>query len=106
MREIVHVQVGQCGNQIGGQFWETISAEHGVNPQGKYEGKNDLQKERLNVYFTQASGERYVPRAILCDLERGTMDAIKGGKLGKMFRPDNFVFGESGAGNNWVRRLV
>jgi hypothetical protein len=22
MREIVHVQVGQCGNQIGAKFWE------------------------------------------------------------------------------------
>ena len=25
MREIVHVQGGQCGNQIGAKFWEVIS---------------------------------------------------------------------------------
>ena len=25
MREIIHIQVGQCGNQIGTQFWESIS---------------------------------------------------------------------------------
>ena len=24
MREIVHVQAGQCGNQIGAKFWEII----------------------------------------------------------------------------------
>ena len=24
MREIVHVQAGQCGNQIGAKFWEVI----------------------------------------------------------------------------------
>ena len=29
MREIVHVQAGQCGNQIGAKFWEIISDEHG-----------------------------------------------------------------------------
>ena len=29
MREIVHVQGGQCGNQIGAKFWEVISDEHG-----------------------------------------------------------------------------
>jgi len=29
------------------------------------------------------------------------MDHIKGHKHGKLFRPDNFVFGQSGAGNNW-----
>ena len=25
MREIVHLQAGQCGNQIGGKFWEGTS---------------------------------------------------------------------------------
>ena len=24
MREIVHLQAGQCGNQIGAKFWEII----------------------------------------------------------------------------------
>ena len=28
MREIVHIQGGQCGNQIGAKFWEVISDEH------------------------------------------------------------------------------
>jgi hypothetical protein len=32
MREIVHMQGGQCGNQIGAKFWEVISDEHGSNP--------------------------------------------------------------------------
>ena len=31
MREIVHIQAGQCGNQIGAKFWEIISDEHGIN---------------------------------------------------------------------------
>jgi tubulin beta len=30
MREIVCIQGGQCGNQIGSKFWEVISDEHGV----------------------------------------------------------------------------
>ena len=29
MREIVHIQGGQCGNQIGAKFWEVICDEHG-----------------------------------------------------------------------------
>ena len=64
MREIVHLQAGQCGNQIGAkvktkldkyfvesswyspqllhlyfhffQFWEIISDEHGIDPTGSY----------------------------------------------------------------------
>lgn len=35
---------------------------------GTYAGDSDLQLERVNVYFNEASGGRYVPRAILMDL--------------------------------------
>lgn len=31
------------------------------------------------------------------------MDAVRSGPYGKLFRPDNFVFGHSGAGNNWAK---
>ena len=46
---------------------------------------------------------KYVPRAILVDLEPGTMDSVRGGPYGNLFRPDNYVFGQSGAGNNWAK---
>ncbi|MBZ3874386.1 Tubulin beta-2A chain [Sciurus carolinensis] len=103
MREIVHIQAGQCGNQIGAKFWEVISDEHGIDPTGSYHGDSDLQLERINVYYNEAAGNKYVPRAILVDLEPGTMDSVRSGPFGQIFRPDNFVFGQSGAGNNWAK---
>uniref|UniRef100_A0A3Q3J8X1 Tubulin/FtsZ GTPase domain-containing protein n=1 Tax=Monopterus albus TaxID=43700 RepID=A0A3Q3J8X1_MONAL len=57
MREIVHLQIGQCGNQIGSKFWEVINEEHGINATGIYEGDSTLQLERLNVYFSEAHGK-------------------------------------------------
>jgi hypothetical protein len=99
MREIVHIQAGQCGNQIGAKFWEVISDEHGIDPTGTYHGDSDLQLERINVYYNEATGGKYVPRAVLVDLEPGTMDSVRSGPFGQIFRPDNFVFGQSGAGN-------
>lgn len=39
-------------------------------------------------------GGKYVPRAVLVDLEPGTMDSVRAGPFGQVFRPDNFVFGE------------
>ncbi|XP_016516299.1 tubulin beta-1 chain-like [Poecilia formosa] len=103
MREIVHLQAGQCGNQIGAKFWEVISDEHGIDPTGVYHGDSDLQLDRINVYYNEASGGKYVPRAVLVDLEPGTMDSVRSGPFGQVFRPDNFVFGQSGAGNNWAK---
>merc|ERR1712079_318026 len=116
--EIVHLQAGQCGNQIGAKFWEIISDEHGIDPTGAYAGTSELQMERIEVYYNEAmglspeskargeklvSGGKFVPRAILVDLEPGTMDSVRSGPFGSVFRPDNFVFGQSGAGNNWAK---
>jgi len=103
MREIIHVQVGQCGNQIGTKFWEVISDEHGIDPIGTYHGDSDVQLERTNVYFNEAKGGRYVPRAILMDLEPGTIDSVRAGPFGKLFRPDNFIFGQAGTNYNWAK---
>jgi len=103
MREIIHIQVGQCGNQIGAKFWEVISDEHGVDTLGVYNGTSSNQLERINVYYNEVSGNRYVPRAILIDLEPGTMESVRAGTHGRLFRPDSFVFGQSGAGNNWAK---
>jgi tubulin beta len=103
MREIIHVQAGQCGNQIGGKFWETIAKEHGLTTEGQFAGTSQLQLDRMDVYFNEAQEGRFVPRAVLVDLEPGTMEAAKASEYGKLYRPDNFIYGQSGAGNNWAK---
>uniref|UniRef100_A0A2I2ZUK1 Tubulin/FtsZ GTPase domain-containing protein n=1 Tax=Gorilla gorilla gorilla TaxID=9595 RepID=A0A2I2ZUK1_GORGO len=92
VREIAFTQTGQCGNQIGAKFWEVISDEHAIDSAGTYHGISDLQLERINVYYNEASGGRYVPHAVFVDLEPGTMDSVRSGPLGQIFRPDNFIF--------------
>nr|XP_055137504.1 tubulin beta-8 chain-like isoform X13 [Symphalangus syndactylus] len=101
MREIVLTQTGQCGNQIGTKFWEVISDEHAIDSAGTYHGDSHLQLERINVYYNEASSGRYMPHAVVMDLEPGTMDSVRSRPFGQVFRPDNFIFGQSGAGNNW-----
>lgn len=71
MREIVHLQTGQCGNQIGAKFWEVIAKEHGIGEDGKYFGNNDEKKyagndeekisklERVNVYFQESGSKSF-----------------------------------------------
>jgi len=43
------------------------------------------------------------PRAVLVDLEPGTLDVIKNSSLGQIFNPSNMKFGNNGAGNNWAK---
>lgn len=98
----IHISTGQCGNQIGTAFWQTISEEHGIDAQGIHKGSNDITKEKLDVYY-QETNRKYVPRSVLVDLEPGTMDTVRSGPLGDLFRPDNFVYAQSSAGNNWAK---
>lgn len=62
-----------------------------------------MQKARLNVYFNEASSGKYVPRAVLVDLEPATIEAVKSSKYGNLFRPDNLIYGQTSAGNNWAK---
>ncbi|QDZ21694.1 beta tubulin [Chloropicon primus] len=110
MREIVHLQAGQAGNQIGAKFWETIAAEHEISANGVFDengeieqSKADVLQENVNVYFSEACGSRYVPRAIMLDLEPSVLDEIYSGSVGSLFKPDAAVRGTSGAGNNWAK---
>ncbi|KAJ1991547.1 Tubulin beta chain (Beta tubulin) [Dimargaris cristalligena] len=102
MREIVHLQTGQCGNQLGQKFWETISQEHGLDAKGHYEGNDPLQLQKIDVYYNEAQGGKYVPRAVCVDLEPGSIDAIRSSSHSALFRPDNMIHGSTGAGNNWA----
>ena len=82
VREIIHIQVGQCGNQIGNSFWNTVANEHNLTANGKFKGepeeKDNQQKlDKINVYYQETGTMRFVPRAFLVDLEPGTMDVIK-----------------------------
>lgn len=54
---------------------------------------HDSRNDIINP-FCVVSGGKYVPRAILVDLEPGTMDSVRSGPFGQIFRPDNFVFGK------------
>lgn len=40
----------------------------------------------MSVYFNEAESRKYVPRAVLVDLEPSTMDAIRASPLGGLFR--------------------
>ncbi|KAG6753849.1 hypothetical protein POTOM_041849 [Populus tomentosa] len=44
-----------------------------------------------------------MPWGVLMDLEPGTIDSIRTGPYGQIFWSDNFVFGQSGVGNNWAK---
>lgn len=84
--------------------------------EGEEQTTQEEVQQRLDVFFSPAHSttsrpstgeERWVPRSISVDLEPNTIDALRTGRLKELYRPDNLVSGQSGAGNNFakVRRL-
>ncbi|KAJ4467645.1 beta-tubulin 2 tubb2 [Lentinula edodes] len=102
-REIINLQ---AGNQVGETFWKMLLAEHGLDYNGAYKGSDPLQLQRVGVYFTEIESggvQRYVPRSTQIDLEAGVCNRLRSGPIGGLFRPDTYVTGVPGAGNNWAR---
>ncbi|BFZ58087.1 gamma-tubulin [Savitreella phatthalungensis] len=104
MREIITVQAGQCGNQIGSQFWQQLCLEHGINQDGNLAEHATEGGDRKDVFFYQADDTRYVPRAVLVDLEPRVLETIRNGAYGGIFNAENIYTSTDGggAGNIWA----
>ena len=60
---------------MGTEFQEVLCDEHAIGGDGEYCGDNDAQLGSINVFYHGASGGKYVPRAVLFDLEPGVIGA-------------------------------
>ncbi|KAI9302475.1 tubulin gamma chain [Cunninghamella echinulata] len=102
-REIITLQAGQCGNQIGSEFWRQICAEHGISSDGTLEDFATEGGDRKDVFFYQADDEHYIPRALLLDLEPRVINTIRESPFANLYNPENiFVANDGGgAGNIW-----
>ncbi|KAJ3270822.1 Tubulin gamma-2 chain [Terramyces sp. JEL0728] len=103
-REIITLQVGQCGNQIGHEFWSRLCAEHGIRPDGILQDFATEGGDRKDVFFYQADDAHYIPRAILVDLEPRVINNILQSPYSNLFNPENISLSKDGggAGNNWA----
>ncbi|KAJ6646454.1 Tubulin gamma-1 chain [Pseudolycoriella hygida] len=102
--EIITLQLGQCGNQIGFEFWKRLCLEHGISPSGVIEDFATDCVDRKDVFFYQADDDHYIPRAVLLDLEPRVINTIMTSPYAKLYNPENVYLSKDGggAGNNWA----
>ena len=70
------------------------SKEHCIDATGECSAKLDLQRERISVLFNEGPLARYVPRAVVVDLDVQATDAFKALPLGSLFSPEAIVHGD------------
>ncbi|MBA0656078.1 hypothetical protein Goklo_008474 [Gossypium klotzschianum] len=103
-REIITLQVGQCGNQIGMEFWKQLCLEHGISKEGILEDFATQGGDRKDVFFYQADDQHYIPRALLIDLEPRVINGIQNSDYRNLYNHENIFVSDhgGGAGNNWA----
>ena len=51
--ELITLQFGQCGNQIGDAFWRALCAEHAIAPDGSRAQDDTGVRDLKRVFFSQ-----------------------------------------------------
>jgi tubulin alpha len=102
VREVVTINVGQAGIQLGQAVWEQYCAEHSIDVQGtkavKVENDNSFM-----CFFEETGAGQYVPRNLMVDLEPNVIDDVKNSKYAKIFHPKFLLPGKEDAANNFAR---
>jgi tubulin beta len=61
---------------MGTKFGQVLCDEHGIGGSAQYCGDSDAHLGRIKVFYQQALGGKYVPCAVLFDLEPGVIGAV------------------------------
>jgi len=105
MREIISLHVGQAGIQLGNSCWELYTAEHGIDVDGTMKAGQPNSKEdrSFQTFFQETGAGKYVPRAVMADLEPSVVDQVRSGTYKKLFHPQQLISGKEDAANNYAR---
>ncbi|KAF8443450.1 Tubulin/FtsZ, GTPase domain-containing protein [Terfezia claveryi] len=89
-RPIVRIKLTASNPPVGSQFWQQLCQEHGINQDGNLEDFATEGGDRKDVFFYQSDDTRYIPRAILLDLEPRVIHGIQTGPYRNIYNPENF----------------
>mmetsp|Transcript_31380 Transcript_31380/g.55184 ORF Transcript_31380/g.55184 Transcript_31380/m.55184 type:complete len:483 (+) Transcript_31380:66-1514(+) len=110
-RELVTIQIGQCGIQLGTRFWDLALKEHAAH------SKRPIYDDALSSFFRNFDSKNNVElgvgngkgkirslkaRSILVDMEEGVINKVLSSPLGELFDEHQLIRDVSGSGNNWA----
>ncbi|QLG73407.1 hypothetical protein HG535_0E04910 [Zygotorulaspora mrakii] len=105
--EIITIQVGQCGNQIGKHFWSQLAKEHGIDRDGQGtvgDSPSRIRDDDTNPFFKMNDSNRYTPRALMLDLEPSAIQDVQNHFPGMFDSRASWISPEElGAGNSWSK---
>eukprot|EP00494_Astrolonche_serrata_P006847 UN06872 len=103
VREVLTINVGQGGIQLGNAVWDQYCTEHEVEDNGKRSDKADDKDKYFKTFFEETGAGQFVPRNLNVDLETSVNDDIRRGGKAALFHPEFLINGKEDAANNFAR---
>jgi len=112
VREILSINVGQAGCQLGHVVWQQYNAEHNVEPEEPWDPKKNIIDKNIDedqvlikakTFYDVAGNDEMVPRNLFIDLENSCVAQIGKSKMGKQFNKEYTISGKEDAANNFAR---
>ena len=106
---VITVQIGQCGNQIGEKFFDTLISDcfdyrpnrNQINLSYFNKLNQDYTQECVERFFSQSESGQKFARGVLIDMESKVVNKILGKSERYLFRAENAYTQKKGSGNNW-----
>ncbi|KAL0249544.1 hypothetical protein GEMRC1_004774 [Eukaryota sp. GEM-RC1] len=100
-RELISLQVGQCGNQIGWKFWDTLIQEHDLH---SFTGLAEASSTFFSIKDSTTSSKLLKARAVLVDTEERVLSEThkRAAFCQSSIKTSFVVVAQSGSGNNWA----
>jgi len=103
VREVLTINVGQAGIQLGSAVWEQYCAEHGINEQGRRDSATAKDDTSFMCFYEETAAAQFVPRNLMVDLEPNVIDDVQNSQFSAIYHPEFLIAGKEDAANNFAR---
>jgi len=101
---VITLQLGQCGNQVGAEFFNSLTKELNKNCATGSRYSEYLQDGQVRFFYENEKSTNWCARAVLIDMEPKVIQGVlkDSRKMGAWcYNDQQLVYGAAGSGNNW-----
>ncbi|CAL8080158.1 unnamed protein product [Calicophoron daubneyi] len=102
---VVSIQIGQCGNQLGAEFLNTVYSDCFDHMNSSTPIERDYIADSLSTFFVEKSRGALEARCVQIDMEEKVITRLRRSakRLSKWtYPPGNSFTAKCGSGNNWA----
>ena len=103
VREIISINIGQCGINLGLSIWQQYCVEHEIDTKGNRNRKSGDDDTTFTTFFEQTESGKYRARNLMIDTDPDSIDYVKHSRYRDIYDPEYLVSGKQSASKNFAR---